>query len=143
MAKSIVSNLRSLLETLLCQSNVMEHLIAAENKKGAVAARTRLHIPPKASSYVVSYSETEPSHLIVCALALLKIASEMTEVNDEDGRNGKVVKPPKKSSLKEEEDIELENNDQDTEAPCSVVSRAASKSISNMNQLGLDKAIPK
>ncbi|KAK7343793.1 hypothetical protein VNO77_12828 [Canavalia gladiata] len=49
---------------------------------------TRLHIPLKADNYVVSDFETEVSSIIACALALLKDASEVTEVNDEDDING-------------------------------------------------------
>ncbi|KAK7279745.1 hypothetical protein RJT34_24802 [Clitoria ternatea] len=49
---------------------------------------TRLHIPLKSDSHIVSDFESEPSSIIACALALLKDASEVTEVDYEDDRNG-------------------------------------------------------
>ncbi|KAK7308655.1 hypothetical protein VNO77_42275 [Canavalia gladiata] len=57
-----------------------------------------------------------------------------------------VVKPPKKrSSLKEEEDIELENDDPATSKKPRVVWSVElhQQFVSAVNQLGLDKAVPK
>ncbi|KAG5077990.1 hypothetical protein JHK82_056685 [Glycine max] len=48
---------------------------------------TRLHIPLKTDNHVVSDFEGEPSSIIACALALLKDAYEVSEVDDEDDRN--------------------------------------------------------
>ncbi|KAH1139491.1 hypothetical protein GLYMA_10G218400v4 [Glycine max] len=48
---------------------------------------TRLHIPLKTDNHVVSDFEGEPSSIIACALALLKDAYEVSEIDDEDERN--------------------------------------------------------
>ncbi|XP_020231684.1 putative 1-phosphatidylinositol-3-phosphate 5-kinase FAB1D isoform X2 [Cajanus cajan] len=48
---------------------------------------TRLHIPLKTDNHVVSDFEGEPSSIIACALALLKDAYEVPEVDDEDDRH--------------------------------------------------------
>ncbi|KAF7812066.1 putative 1-phosphatidylinositol-3-phosphate 5-kinase FAB1D isoform X1 [Senna tora] len=47
---------------------------------------TRLHIPLKTDSLIVSDYEGELSSIIACALALLKDSSMVTEVDDEDDR---------------------------------------------------------
>ncbi|XP_027364177.1 putative 1-phosphatidylinositol-3-phosphate 5-kinase FAB1D isoform X2 [Abrus precatorius] len=52
---------------------------------------TRLHIPLKTDNHIVSDFESEPSSIIACALAFLKDASEVKEVDDEDDRNGSGV----------------------------------------------------
>ncbi|RDX90164.1 putative 1-phosphatidylinositol-3-phosphate 5-kinase FAB1D, partial [Mucuna pruriens] len=48
---------------------------------------TRLHIPLRTDNHVVSDFEGEPSSIIACALALLKDAYEVPEVDDDDDRN--------------------------------------------------------
>ncbi|TKY51496.1 putative 1-phosphatidylinositol-3-phosphate 5-kinase FAB1D [Spatholobus suberectus] len=48
---------------------------------------TRLHIPLKTDNHILSDFEGEPSSIIACALALLKDAYEVSEVDDEDDRN--------------------------------------------------------
>ncbi|KAL2324698.1 hypothetical protein Fmac_023756 [Flemingia macrophylla] len=48
---------------------------------------TRLHIPLKTDNHVVSDFEGELSSIIACALALLKDAYEVSEVDDEDDRS--------------------------------------------------------
>lgn len=52
---------------------------------------TRLHIPLKSDSYIVSDFEGELSSIIACALALLKDSSQETEVDEDDSRESGIA----------------------------------------------------